>query len=243
VADEKPWYRDPPKLISVLVGVTVIVTFGTAAIKNLGSGKPPGRVEYVLDTSAAMRGKIGNKAKLPAVANQIFQHADARPKEATALRLAGGHGCGATYTKPDVNFATDNGDGLRDALQGVQASGESNFANAITAAAQDLHGGTSGVTTILIFVGGEDTCNRARSAFIIRQALQDLRDEPDLNVNFKFVGVKVPPKVRKVLERARKEAHNLHFGADTAYATKPSDLPHALETPTPTGTPSPGETP
>jgi hypothetical protein len=242
--DEKPWYKDPPKLIPVLVGLTVIGGFVAAEIGKIGPGPPSGRVEYVVDTSAAMKGKIGEKAKLPAVATEIVDHADGRPKIATALRLTGGQGCSAAYRPPDVGFSTKNGDALRQALDGATAAGRSNFANAVTAAASDVRSGDSGVTTILIFVGGEDTCSRARSASIIRQALQDLRHTPDVNVNFKFVGVKVPPRVRKVLEAAKKEARHLDFVADTDYANKPSELPDVVQTPTPTptGTPAPSDT-
>ena len=239
---EKPWYRDPPKLIPVLVGLTVLVPFAGAVISRLGPDEPEGRVEYVVDRSAAMQGRIGQKPKLPAVAAEIVEHAEARPNIATALRLSGGQACSAKYTDPDVGFATDNGDALRDALQGVDASGPSNFANAVTHAAGDIRGG-SGLTTILIFVGGDDTCSKARSMAIIRRALLDLRDTPDVNVNFKFVGVKVPPRVRRLLERAKKQARQLEFVADTDYANKPSELPDAIATPTPTATPSPGDTP
>ena len=239
---EKPWYRDPPKLIPVLVGATVIVTFVGAAIKNLAPDPPAGRVEYVVDTSAAMKGRIGKKAKLPAVAAEIVEYAEARTKVATALRLSGGQGCSAKYTKPNVGFATDNGDALRDTLNEVQASGPSNFANSVTHAADDIRGGT-GLTTILIFVGGKDTCSRARSTGIIRRALLDLRDKPDVNVNFKFVGVKVPRRVKQMLERAKEQARKLDFIADTDYANKAGDLPDAIATPTPTGTPPPGDTP
>ena len=46
---EKPWYRDPPKLIPVLVGITVLVPAAGAVINRLGPDEPEGRVEYVVD--------------------------------------------------------------------------------------------------------------------------------------------------------------------------------------------------
>ena len=41
---ETPWYRDPPKLIPVLVGVTVIITFLVAMIPKLIPDPPKDRV-------------------------------------------------------------------------------------------------------------------------------------------------------------------------------------------------------
>jgi hypothetical protein len=220
---ETPWYRDPPKLIPVLVGVTVIITFLVAMIPKLIPDPPKDRVEYIVDVSAAMRGKIGKKDKLPAVAAEVLEHVNSRPDTATALRLAGGHGCGSAYEPPVVGFSRDNGDEIADVLGDVSPGGRSNFAHAVTHAADDIDTGGE-LTTMLIFVGGDDSCSQERSAAIIRQALRDLRNTPNVDVNFKFVGVKVPPRMRRVLNAARREARRLDFGAEVIYAQRPQQL-------------------
>ena len=235
---QTPWYRDPPTLIPVLVGVTVIVTFLVAMVPKLIPDPPKDRVEYVVDVSASMRGKIGKKDKLPAVAAEVLEHVNGRPDTATALRLAGGHGCGSAYEDPVVDFSRDTGDEIEDALTDVAPGGRSNFAHAVTHAAHDVNTGGE-LTTMLIFVGGEDSCTQGRSAAIIRQALRDLKNTPNVEVNFKFVGVKVPRSMRRVLNAARKEARRLNFGAEVVYAQRPQQLANVV-TPVPT---SPAETP
>jgi hypothetical protein len=241
VAEENtPWYKDPPKLIPVIVGCTVIATFAGALIAKILPDPSTNRVEYVVDISRAMQGRIGKKAKLPAVAAEIIEHTQARSDVATALRLAGGD-CSPASRPPDVKFGTDNADAIRDTLLGVKPAGKSNFANAVTLAAGDLRKG-EGLTTILIIVGGKDTCSGPRSKAIIRDALEDLRDKPDVKVNFKFVGVKVPKNVRRMLESAKKQARRLDFVAYTDYADRPAELPAVVATPAPTPTPSPQNT-
>jgi hypothetical protein len=189
-----------------------------------------------------MKGRIGKKAKLPAVAKEIVDRTEGRPDVATALRLAGGD-CSPASRPPDVGFARKNGDAIRDELERVRPRGKSNFANAMTLAAGDLHE-SGGLTTILIIVGGRDTCSGPRSESIIRDALDDLRNQPGVKVNFKFVGVNVPRQVRRLLERAKRHARRLHFVAVTDYANHAADLPDIVKppTPSPTGTPSPADT-
>jgi hypothetical protein len=239
VADnDRPWYKDPPKLIPVIVGVTVIATFASALIKNLGPGPAKGRVEYVVDVSSAMQGRIGKKVKLPAVAAEVVQDARSRQDTETGLRLSGGLGCTDRYEKPSVDFSRDNGDAIESALGTARPGGRSDFASAVKYAANDVDSG-SGVNTILIFVGGDDTCTRARSTAVIRQALRDLRATPNVDVDFKFVGIKVPPRVRRVLRAAKQQAEQLKFGASVIIARKPQQLANVV---TPVGTPSPADT-
>jgi hypothetical protein len=245
VTDESstPWYKDPPKLIPVIVGCTVIATFVGALIAKIAPdppAPPDNRVEYVVDVSRAMNGSIGEKAKLPAVAEEIIQSTEGRPDVATALRLAGGD-CSHESRPPDVDFGTDNADVIREILHGARPAGKSNFANAVTQAVGDLRKG-EGLTTILIIVGGQDTCSKARSGVIIRDALEELRDKENVKVNFKFVGVKVPKQVRKMLNEARKQARRLNFVAYTDYADRPEELPDVVAVP-PAATPTPTQSP
>lgn len=238
---DKPWYKDPPKLIPVIVGCTVIATFAGALIGKIVPDPPKDRIEYVVDVSRRMHGQIGKKPKLPAVAAEIVERTEARPDVATALRLSGGD-CDSASRPPDVKFGTHNAGAIKAALLGVRPAGKSNFANALTLAVGDLRK-NQGLTTILIIVGGKDTCSGPRSKEIIRDALEELRDKTDVKVSFKFVGVKVPKNVRDMLESAKTQARRLNFVAYTDYANRPAQLPDVIEPPTPTPTPSPGATP
>jgi hypothetical protein len=217
----------------------VIATFAAAVIKNILPDPPRTRVEYVVDVSAAMQGSIGKKDKLPAVAAEVLQDARSRQDSETGLRLAGGHGCSTGYLKPSVKFSRDNGDAMATALQDARPGGRSDFASAVQYAASDVASDRE-VNTILIFVGGDDTCARARSVSIIHRALRDLRATQTVTVDFKFVGVKVPPRVRRLLQAAKREARQLNFGGDVVIANNPQQLADVV---TPTPTASPGNTP
>jgi hypothetical protein len=114
----------------------------------------------------------------------------------------------------------------------------------VTHAAGDIRGGT-GLTTILIFVGGEDTGSDARSAATIRRALQDLRDTPDVNVNFKVVGVKVPRASVACSSGPKQHAQQLKFGRRHRLREHSGRAPgrHRNADPNTDGTPSSGKTP
>src|SRR5215207_4425508 len=111
----RPWYRDPPALVGVIVGILAIITGTAALVRGCGSPPPNVSVEYVLDVSRSMAGKIGERQKLRAVADEIVGHAKDRPNSATALRLSGGQTCTTGYKPPTVPFAEDNGDSIQEA--------------------------------------------------------------------------------------------------------------------------------
>jgi hypothetical protein len=232
------WYRDPPKLIPVIVGVLAIITAVTALVRSCAQPPPDVSVEYILDVSRRMEGNLGHKKKLPAVEAEIIAHAKDRPNVATALRLAGGGPCSTGYEPPVVPFGQDNGDKIEQRLRGVRAGGKSDFARAMTHAVNDLVGSESAVEseskTVYIFVGGRDTCAGPRTTRIVKEALRDLRAKANVEVNLKFVGVKAPADVRRVLRAAKQEARQLHFGADVVIADTPNELADALpQAPTP----------
>jgi hypothetical protein len=232
-----PWWKDPPKLIPVLVGVLAIVISGSQVKKLLDRGPPKVSIEYILDVSSAMRGKIGHKHKLKAVVAEIVEHAKNRPNSATALRLSGGADCSTGYAPPTVGFKENNGDRIEARLRRVTAGGKSDFANALTQASSDLQSQERAAKakskTLFLFVGGGDTCTGRRSERKIRQALRDLKAQTNIEINFQFVGVKASRKLKRLLRAAKRQANRLHFDADVVLANKPEDLPSTVATPSP----------
>ena len=232
-----PWWKDPPKLIPVLVGVLALVISASQVKKLFDRAPPKVSIEYILDVSAGMRGKIGHKQKLRAVAAEIVEHAKNRPNSATALRLSGGRPCGGGYVPPVVDFKENNGDKIAARLNNVTAGGKSDFANALTQATTDLQSqrraAQAKTKTLFLFVGGGDTCTRGRSEAKIKQALRDLKAQTNIEVNFQFVGVKPSRKLRRLLHAAKVQANRLHFDADVVVANKPQDLPSTVATPSP----------
>jgi hypothetical protein len=239
---ERPWYRDPPKLVAVVVGTIAIITSVTALVRSCAPSPPNVSVEYILDISRSMAGKIGHKEKLSAVAGEIVSNVEDTPNIATALRLSGGPTCSTGYKTPTVPFAEHNGDAIQRALQQVHPRGRSDFARAMTHAVNDLVGRNRAVRseakTVFIFVAGPDRCSGHRSLEIVKQALRDLRAERNIQVSFKFIGVKPPRTVKRLLRSAAREARRLNFSSDVTIANRPEDLARALPQPTPTETTS-----
>jgi hypothetical protein len=228
---DKPWYIDPTKLVPVVAGVIGAAIGVTQLAAKLTNDEPP-RVsaEYILDVSSGMKGQIGKKPKLGAVEAEILTHVRDIPSVSTALRLAG-PSCSSGYRKPDVQFAENNGDKFTSALRNVRAGGESNFANALSHAVNDLIGpekaASSKSKSVYIFVAGPDTCS-SRPLAVVKRALHDLRPNKNVELNLKFVGVKAPPEVKALLRSTRKEAQSLGYGAAVEYANKPSELDDVL---------------
>ena len=230
--DGKPLHRDPGKLIPLVGAILAIIISATQIYRSCQPSPPDVSVEYILDVSRRMDGSIGEKNKLAAVRSEIVEHAKNRPNVATALRLAGGRSCGTGYAPPAVDFGEDNGDDIERALEGVTAGGKSDFARAMTHAVNDLLGRERAVEseskTLFLFVGGRDTCAGDRTLPIVKQALRDLRAQENIELNLKFVGVKPPREVRRLLRLARGEARRLDFGADVVIAKRPQDLADVL---------------
>jgi hypothetical protein len=237
---ERPWFRDPTKLVPVIVGLLAIGGTIAGFIRGCAPDPPDLAIEYVVDVSHRMNGDIGKKNKLRAVAGEIVEHARGRSNAATALRLAGG---AATCSNgdappPTVRFHQDNGDRIEQALRSAKAGGKSDFAQAMTYAVNDFLGSAPDVEseskTIYLFVGGQDTCADGRTLEIVRGALRDLSTKSNVDVTFKFVGVKPPAEVSKLLRLASRQAKRMHIGAEVVIADTPKELARVLpDKPTP----------
>ena len=201
---------------------------------------PPGvRVQYVVDVSAGMDGTIGRIEKLAAVKDEIVSAVSGTPDIAYSLRIAG-PGCSRAYTAPRVDFGEDNADEFEDALAPVRAGGTSDFARGVRYAVNDLveQQEKEGAESISLYflLGGQDGCTK-RPGEVIARALSFLEEEKTSEVTFKFVGVKAPESLRKLLRRARKQARLLGFGATVAYANTADELGESVDPPEPEATP------
>jgi hypothetical protein len=227
----KPWYRDPPRLASVIAALVAATIGLTQLIGPLLQDDPPDvSAEYILDVSRGMSGRVGQKPKLRAVEAEILTHVTNTPSRATALRLAG-PSCSSGYREPDVPFAEGNGDEFRDELEQVEAAGDSDFASAMSHAVEDYlrddEAASSKSKTVFVFVGGPDTCSRNPEA-IMKRALRDLSVRRKVEISLKFVGVKAPRPVRRILRSTRREAASLGYSTELVYADKPGELADVL---------------
>jgi len=228
----KPWYRDPPVVISMIVGVLAIIAGLGALVRGCAEPPPALSVVYVVDRSAGMGGSIGGKDKLAAVKAEILGQVRDRPNVATALRLTGGDECSGGYEPPTVDYAEDNADAFASALEGVRAEGPSDFARGLDRAVNDMLGDDAAAQsksrTIFVAVGGVDTCARDQAIPIIDGALRALRAKGQVDMTFKFVGVKPPRAVKRLLEKVRGRVDALGFTAETVIADTPEELADAL---------------
>jgi hypothetical protein len=225
------WYRDPPVVISMIVGVLAIIAGLGALARGCAEPPPALSVVYIVDRSAGMDGSIGGKNKLAAVKAEILGQVRDRPNVATALRLTGGGDCSSGYEPPTV-YHEDNAEAFASALAGVRAQGPSDFAKGLARAVNDMLGDDAAAQstsrTIFVAVGGVDTCARDQAIPIIDGALRDLRARRQVDMTFKFVGVKPPRAVKRLLERVRGRVDALGFTAETVIADTPQELADAL---------------
>ena len=198
------------------------------------------RVQYVVDVSAGMGGKIGKVEKLAAVRDEVVSAVSGTPDIAYSLRVAGPN-CSGGYTKPTVDFGEDNGDEFEQALGQLHAGGRSDFARAVRYAVNDLvkqqaEEGTESVS-LYFLLAGEDRCTK-RPGEIIDRSLRFLEAKKTADVTFKFVGIQAPDDLRKLLRRARKRAKLLGFGATVEYANTAAEIGESVEPPEPAPTPA-----
>lgn len=229
---DKAWYRDPVKVLTVLtllVGLPVRVQ--QLYVNVIKKDAAAVSVQYVLDVSHAMAGRIGDKEKLAAAKDEVVSAVGGTPDIAYSLRLAG-PGCSASYEKPSVNFGLDNADDFESALASVTARGASDFARSVRYAVNDLvdqqSKKVSKSASLFFLVGGRDRCT-IRPATVICNSLRFLDPRKTIDVNFKFIGVRVRMGVRKVLRRVTRCAREFEFLATTVFANTPAELGESVQ--------------
>jgi hypothetical protein len=232
--NDRPFYRDPIKVVTLLsVGVATIAGIAGLYEKFLRKDPPASVVQYVVDVSHGMAGKVGHERKLAAVQDEILSRVEGEPDSAYSLRFAG-PGCTRAYDGPRIGFDKDNADDFSSALEDLRPSGQSNFARSVRFAVADLNEqldkGSKNVSMFFI-VGGRDRCTK-RPAAVIDQALGNLRGGREgTDINFKFVGVKVPEDMRRLLRHTRNKARRIGLHAQIAYADTARELGESLAPP------------
>ncbi|HYJ70339.1 MAG TPA: VWA domain-containing protein [Nocardioidaceae bacterium] len=226
---DKPLYKDPVKMVP-LIGATIAAILGGIALYGqIFPPSPPSNssVEYVLDTSADMKGKLGEQNKFESVKDHILRQVDGFPNVPAALRLAGGGSCEFGYQPPSVEFEEDNHDDFETTLTGLRPSGASDLVSALTHAANDLvqrgEQASNELTTVYVFYGSADECT-SNPEDRIRAALSALRAQENVEVDFKLIGVNPPEEARRLLTEVDKVAGDLGFSSSVTFAKEPSDL-------------------
>lgn len=231
---DKRWWRDP-RIVVPLVGAFVALVYGLTQLWDRFFPPPPpgATVQYVLDVSEGMKGKIGDVSKLKAVEDEITSEVRGHKQVETSLRLTG-PGCSNDYREPHVGFGRDRGDEVEDALRNVRARGRSDLAHSVRYAVDDLlaresEGGAK-LSTLYFFVASGDGCTK-RPGRVIDRALRLLRAESKVEISLRFVGVKIPRDVRRLLDQTRRRARKLKFTVDVDNATTPEELGESINTP------------
>lgn len=224
-------------IVSLAIG---IVAGGWKLYDDYLAPDPPAvSVQYIVDVSAGMSGNVGAEEKLAAVKDEVLSAVAGSPDIAYSLRVAGPT-CSDRYVEPAVDFGEDNVDAFERALGPLQAGGTSDFARSVRYAVNDLverqaQEGTE-AASLYFLIGGEDGCTK-RPGEVIRNAMRFLRREKTTEVTFKFVGVKAPARLRRVLRSTRKQAKLLGFGATVDYAETADEIGESVEPPEPEPTP------
>jgi hypothetical protein len=225
-------------IVSLTVGI--VAALWKFYNDNLKPDPPAVRVQYVMDVSSSMGGRIGKVEKLAAVKDEILSAVKGTPDIAYSLRVAGPN-CSSSYTRPSVDFAEDNDDEFEKALAPLRAGGTSDFARAVRYAVNDLvkqqeQEGTKSVS-LYFLIGGQDGCTK-RPGEVIDRSLRFLGQKEKTDVTFKFVGVKAPDDLRKLLRRTRNRAKLLGFGATVRYANTANEIGESVKPPEPEPTPA-----
>jgi hypothetical protein len=231
-SSEQPWYRDPIKvvtLLTLLVGLPIGVK---ALYDNFLKPEPAAvSVQYVLDASSGMAGKIGGEQKLAAATDEIVSAVGGMPEIAYALRLAG-PGCSTGYEQPRVDFGQDNAEDFGTALASVEPHGTSDIARSVRYAVSDIVDRQSDKDTksasLFFVLGASDGCVK-RPEKVIGDSLSFLDRQKTIDVNFKFVGVKAPQDLRRQLGLVSRRATQLGFGATVEFADTPAELGETLD--------------
>jgi hypothetical protein len=227
---ERPWFLDPRAIIAFLGALVALILGLTQLLKQLDDPPAQVSVEYIVDVSRGMKGRIGPEEKLPAAAAEVVSHVQDQPSLSTALRLSG-PACTQGYKEPDVSFAEDNSDAFSDAFEGLQPRGGSDFVSAVEHAVDDFSGRSdaaqSKTKSLFIFVGGRDTCTDQPRAEIGR-ALRTLAASEQVQLNLKFIGVSIPPELRGLLRSVGRLTRRLDYTSEVVVADTPEQLKNAL---------------
>jgi hypothetical protein len=154
--------------------------------------------EIVLDRSAGMSQSFGGKTRLDAAISAVEKalHDRVADRDNLAFRQFGGP-CGSDSSKLIVGFGQNNEGSVRKALQGETVGGDSDLVRAIVSASADFNDAErfDGVNKGIIVVTGGDSCKRTQAEIgeLLGERLKPLGKDHGISLDFRFVGVGVPP--------------------------------------------------
>lgn len=227
---QRPWYLDATKVVPLVVLLLGVPITGSQVWQLFQPDPPSVRVQYVIDVSSGMQGKIGQRRKLAAAKEEVISVVEGSPTYSHSLRLIGPE-CDKRYHSPEVPFAQDNADSFERALKRLPAAGKTNFANTVRHAVNDLSRaqGEEGtrIASVYFLVGGVEACTSSADKVIV-DSLVTLDPKKTGDLNFKFIGVRAPPEMEKLLKRVKRQAKKRGVVVRLTFARTVDDLEHAL---------------
>lgn len=173
------------------------------AVRDLTDNPLPLRnTEIILDASARMGEPFGEGTKLKVAVAAVSQFAAAGEHVGLALRRAGGD-C-EEAGDPVVGFDDGQSEAIREAARAQKPGGESNLTQQVRAAIGDFSGEAfhraDSENTIVVFVGGEDSCPF--------QGTRSIRNElahADIEASFQLFALDVSEQTLASLEAMTRE--------------------------------------
>lgn len=158
--------------------------------------------EIVLDRSAGMSEPFGAGTKLDTAARSVEKYISPRDADNLAFRIFGEE-CNAN-SELVVKFGQNNTKRIRNALRNIRTKGKANLATAIIEATGDFNELIRFPPTvnkkIIVITGTSDSCER-EPARIIRERLAELAAGHSIQVDFRFIGLAIPPDQREAFRK------------------------------------------
>ncbi|MDQ3764425.1 MAG: VWA domain-containing protein [Actinomycetota bacterium] len=227
------WARKHQVRLIAVVSVVVVIA---AAIVYVMVRMPEYRIAFVVDTSVSTPADAGDdfNAIVDAVGSAAQNVGDG---DALSLRRFGG-ACGDSgNTAQIVGSGTHNGQQVSDAVHTLTPGGDTTLQSGILAAIDDFSGfypfrGKQSNRIIVVTSHGTDACASDQATFT--KMIQDRVSAAGLQLDFRFVGYKVPIEQRDALIQAAAatgapEPKFAQTAADLATILKQLTVPESLD--------------
>src|SRR5215216_2330410 len=170
----KPWYKNTMAILAFVGALVASVSGLIALVQRLEPTKIPQNTIIVFDRSTAMNEPFERGTKLEAAigAFENVLQTQVAGEDNLALRQFGGS-CDGENTQMVVRFRQHNEGRVRDAVQTLQADGETTLTSAVIEAIGDFNdtkrfGGPGINKRIIVITGGSDSCMRDDPATYLR---------------------------------------------------------------------------
>jgi hypothetical protein len=184
-----PQVRRRRRLITTALITVAVLVYG--AILYVLLAIPDYRTTLLIDTAAGVPAETFN-----AITNSVASAAqNTASTDALSLRRFGGN-CGDPHNTTEiVRTGTNHGQQIADAVHTLTMSGSATLLSGILAAIDDYSGyypfrGSKRNRIIVVSSHGVDACTADQIA--VREAIAKKSTDSDLNLDFRFVGYKVP---------------------------------------------------